>query len=112
MKSKYLRESLNYSVSTNFCLEVIEPSAEEMFIFFLLLGIFLVKVLMTPPLGVKNIKIQETSDKMRGPLGVPTSPSTTINRSLKKFSEPYCPLKGSKLCNFLLSHSARLPSLP
>ena len=33
-----------------------------------------------PPLGVKNVKIEENSEQIRGPLGVPKGPSTTIFR--------------------------------
>ena len=36
-----------------------------------IIGNFLVKDLMTPPLGVKNVKIQENSEKIRGPPGGP-----------------------------------------
>ena len=36
----------------------------------------------SPPLGIENVKIQENSEKIRGPPGGPSGPSITIFRAL------------------------------
>ena len=64
---------------------------------------FLVQDLRTPPpppLGVKNVKIQENSEKIRGPPGIPQGPSTTLFRPLKLLGALRAPKRSkySEIC--------------